>query len=52
MPGSPALLKAKHNYKLSQEDPGNWAHNFAYITQLVIDSIEDLDGDIDDFIRP
>jgi len=49
---TPALLKAKHNYALSQEDPGAWAHNFAYITQLVIDSIEDLDGDIDDYIRP
>jgi hypothetical protein len=47
-----ALLKAKHNYSLSQEDGGAWAHNFAYITQLVIDSIEDLDGDIGDYIRP
>jgi hypothetical protein len=39
-----ALIKAAHNYQHSQAEPGAWAHNFAYICQLVIDSIIDLSG--------
>ena len=46
------LLRAAHNYQHSQKEPGAWAHNFAYITQLVIDSIEDLGNDEHGFIRP
>ena len=46
------LIKAAHNYQHSQKEPGAWAHNFAYITQLVIDSIEDLGGDIEEYTRP
>ena len=49
---TPALLKAAHNYQQSQKEPGAWVHNFAYITQLVIDSYRDLGGDTDDHIRP
>jgi len=49
---TPALLKAAHNYQQSQKEPGAWVHNFAYITQLVIDSYRDLDGDEEDHIRP
>jgi len=49
---TPALLKASHNYQHSQKEPGAWAHNFAYIAQLVIDSIEDLGGDVSGFVRP
>jgi hypothetical protein len=47
-----ALIKAAHNYQHSQKEPGAWVHNFAYITQLVIDSYRDLGGDEDDHIRP
>ncbi|MHC4931941.1 MAG: cytochrome c3 family protein, partial [Planctomycetota bacterium] len=47
-----ALMKAAHNYQFSQKEPGAWAHNFAYMTQLLIDSIEDLGGDISGYVRP
>jgi len=43
-PFTPALVKAAHNYQLSRKDPGAWAHNFAYIGQLVFDSVENLTG--------
>ena len=43
---TPALVKAAHNYQQSQKEPGAWVHNFRYITQLVIDSYRDLDGDL------
>ena len=46
------LLRAAHNYQHSQKEPGAWAHNFAYITQLVIDSIEDLGGSVLGYVRP
>ena len=41
---TPALMKAAFNYQLSRKEPGAWAHNFAYIAQLLYDSIEDLGG--------
>ena len=41
-----ALMKAAHNYQISLKEPGAWAHNFDYIVQLLIDSIEDLSGNI------
>lgn len=49
-----ALMKATYNYQLSVADPGAWAHNFDYILQLLIDSIDDLGGDSEalGFIRP
>ncbi|MHC4223882.1 MAG: polyheme membrane-associated cytochrome C, partial [Planctomycetota bacterium] len=46
------LMRAAHNYQFSQKEPGAWAHNFAYMTQLLIDSIEDLGGDISGYVRP
>lgn len=51
-PWTPALLAAAHNYQISQTEPGAWAHNFDYITQLLIDAIEDLGGDISGYTRP
>ena len=47
-----ALMKAAHNYQQSQKESGAWVHNFAYITQCVIDSYRDLGGDVCDHIRP
>jgi predicted CXXCH cytochrome family protein len=41
---TPALLKASHNYQLSQKEPGAWAHNFEYMGQLLFDSVEDVSG--------
>ena len=49
---SPTLMKATFNYQLSQKDPGAWAHNFSYMLQLLIDSIDDLGGDTSAYTRP
>ena len=38
------LLKASYNYQLSIKDPGMFAHGGKYIIQLLYDSIEDLNG--------
>lgn len=46
------LMKAAHNYQIYKKDPGAWAHNTRYIIQLLIDSIEDLGGDISTYTRP
>jgi hypothetical protein len=40
------LLKAAYNYQVSIKDPGAFAHGNKYIVQLLIDSIEDLGGDV------
>jgi len=47
-----ALVKAAHNYRQSQAERGAWAHNTEYIVQLLIDSIEDLGGDVGALNRP
>jgi hypothetical protein len=46
------LMKAAHNYQFASKDPGAWAHNFDYSAQLLIDSIEDMGGDVCNFVRP
>jgi hypothetical protein len=46
------LMKAAFNYQLAHKDGGAWAHNFAYTAQLLIDSIEDLGGDVSALNRP
>jgi len=43
---TPRLLKAAYNYQLAQKDPGKFAHGGKYVIQLLIDSIEDLGGDV------
>ena len=35
-----------------EKEPGAWAHNFDYVLQLVIDSIDDLGGSVGGYIRP
>lgn len=50
-----ALMKAAHNYQISQKDPGAWAHNLDYMLQLLIDSMDDLNPGSSvaaGFIRP
>ena len=41
---TPRMLKAAYNWKLVTADPGNFAHNPAYVLELLHDSIEDLSG--------
>lgn len=43
---TPRLLKAAYNYQVSIKDPGAFAHGNKYIIQLLVDSIEDLGGDV------
>ena len=47
-----SMMKAAHNYQHSLKEHGAWAHNTNYIAQLLIDSIEDLGGDVSGFNRP
>ena len=51
-PWTAPLMKAAHNFQMSQKDPGAWAHNFNYMAQLLIDSIADLGGNVSGFVRP
>lgn len=41
---TPGLMKAAHNFQIFRKEPGAWAHNFDYMSQLLYDSIEDLGG--------
>lgn len=49
---TPRLLKAAYNYQYAQKDPGAFAHNSKYVIQILIDSIEDLGGDVTVYTRP
>ena len=49
---SPRLLKAAYNYQYAQKDPGAFAHNGAYVMQVLYDSIEDVGGDVSGMTRP
>ncbi len=49
---TPGLMKAAHNYQISQKEPGAWAHNTDYAAQLLIDAIADLGGDVSGLDRP
>ena len=49
---TPKLLKAAFNYQYSQKDPGAFVHNPKYVIQFLIDSIEDLGGDVSKYTRP
>jgi len=40
------LLKAAFNYQASHKDPGAYIHNALYVAQILVDSIEDLGGDV------
>jgi hypothetical protein len=49
---TPRLLKAAYNYQYVQKDPGAYVHNPKYVIQFLIDSIEDMGGDISAYTRP
>ncbi|MEZ4736095.1 MAG: hypothetical protein R3E79_54095, partial [Caldilineaceae bacterium] len=49
---TPRLLRAAYNYQYVQKDPGAFAHNSAYILQILYDSLEDVGADVSDMMRP
>ena len=49
---TPRLLRAAYNYQYVSKDPGAFVHNAPYVIQLLIDSIEDLGGDVSGMERP
>jgi hypothetical protein len=49
---TPRLMKAAHNFHMTEKEPGYWSHNTNYTAQLLIDSIADLGGDVSGFERP
>jgi hypothetical protein len=40
------MLKAAYNYQMSLKEPHGFIHNARYIAQLMVDSIQDLGGNI------
>jgi len=40
------LLKAAYNYQVSVKDPGNFAHNPKYVIELLYDSTESLNAEL------
>ena len=49
---TPRLEKAAYNLHFLRKNRGAQVHNAKYAIQLVIDSIEDLGGDVSKFARP
>ena len=49
---TPRLLRAAYIYQYALKDPGGFAHNGAYVTQMLYDAIEDLGGDVSTMTRP
>lgn len=49
---TPRLLRAAYNLQYALKDPGAFTHNPKYLIQILIDSIEDLGGDVSQFTRP
>ncbi len=48
----PSLMMTTFNYQMWVKEHGAWAHNFEYMAQLLIDSIEYLGGDVSTLTRP
>ena len=48
---NPSLLRAAFNYQWTVKEPGAWAHNEPYVTQVMFDAITDLGG-TPTFVRP
>lgn len=49
---TPRLVRAAFNYQYIQKDPGAYVHNPKFVMQFLIDSIEDLGGDVSGYARP
>jgi len=49
---TPALLRAAYNYQYATKDPGGFAHNGAYVLQILYDSLEAMGGDVSGMTRP
>ena len=49
---TPRLLKAAYNYQYVQKDPGAYVHNPKFVIQFLIDTIEDMGGDVSTYTRP
>ncbi len=49
---TPRSVKAAFNYQYVQKDTGAFVHNPKYVIQILIDSIEDLGGDVSTYTRP
>lgn len=49
---TPNLVKAAFNYQYVQKDPGAYVHNPRFVIQFLIDSIENLGGDVSVYTRP
>jgi hypothetical protein len=49
---TPRLMKAAYNLQYAKKDTGAWAHNGRFVIQFLIDSIEDLGGDVSKYTRP
>jgi hypothetical protein len=41
---TPRLLRAAYNLQWAQKDPGQFAHNFYYVDQVLYDALQDLGG--------
>jgi len=48
---TPNLLRAAYNYQYWQKDPGAFAHNPAYIVQLLYDSLAAMGADVSGMTR-
>jgi len=49
---TPKLLKAAYNLQYYYKDLGAFAHNPKYIAQILIDSIQDIGGNVSAYTRP
>ena len=49
---TPRLLKAAYNYQWTLKDPGAFAHNGAFMIQILYDAIDDIGGDLTGMTRP
>jgi len=49
---TPRLLKAAYNFQYAAKDLGAFAHNGAYVLELLYDSIQDLGGNVAGMTRP
>jgi hypothetical protein len=49
---TPTLLRAAYIYQYAQKDPGGFAHNGAYVMQMLYDATEAVGGDVSTWIRP